>query len=184
VLTESWPSQKFPLLGEGQGEAGLMLPLTLVPLCQADAVADKTDQKRKCLSAASFCASRLGSCCGGNPRSGRRDRGRLLFAYFILGEARKSERLPGRTRLARPKKKTKRSTEERREKPRPPGRPRLTLPKTIKQILHPPDIERFRQRPGPKILRLNHPVPRGKHHLQRGIQADRPGREFSSPHPR
>jgi hypothetical protein len=81
-----------------------LLPLTLIPFCQADAVADKADQKRNCLSEASFCASRLGSHCGGNPRSGRRQRGRLLFAYFILGEARKSERLPGRTRLLRPKK--------------------------------------------------------------------------------
>jgi hypothetical protein len=38
--------------GEGQGEAGLPLTwlLTLVPFCQADAVADKADQKRNCLS--------------------------------------------------------------------------------------------------------------------------------------
>jgi hypothetical protein len=62
--------------------------LTFIPLCQADAVAAKTDQKRKCLSAASFCASRLGSCCGGNPRSGRRNWGRLLLLTF-LGDARK-----------------------------------------------------------------------------------------------
>jgi hypothetical protein len=87
--------------------------LTLIPFCQADAVADKADQKRNCLSEASFCASRLGSRCGGYPRSGRRERGRLLFAYFILGEARKSERLPGRTRLLRPKKNQHRATEER-----------------------------------------------------------------------
>jgi hypothetical protein len=42
--------------GEGQGEAGLGLTLllkwllTLIPFCQADAVADKADQKRNCLS--------------------------------------------------------------------------------------------------------------------------------------
>jgi hypothetical protein len=47
------------------------------------------------------------------PAQRAQEPGSPSFCLLYLGEARKSERLPGRTRLGHPKKRTKRSTEER-----------------------------------------------------------------------
>jgi hypothetical protein len=90
--------------GEGQGEAGLVLKwlLTLIPFCQADAVADKADQKRKCLSASEFLRFSPWQSLRRVPAQRAQGTGSPSFAYFSW-RRKKSERLPGRTRLDRSK---------------------------------------------------------------------------------
>jgi hypothetical protein len=75
--------------GEGQGEAGLVLTwlLTLVPFCQADAVAAKADQKRNCLSRRRVFALPVLAVIAAGTRAAGAGSGVAFFLLTFLGAA-------------------------------------------------------------------------------------------------